>query len=372
MVTVSGRCEDRPLSVVFDHAIFAAQRRGGVSRYFCELASNLSAAGIEVAIHAPIHVTDALRDLRSNVRVEGAYLPVFPGVTLLGNVAASASRGRQRSDVAHATWYPARRPASARVFAITIHDMIAEMYPEQVRDAARQTRLKAIAASQADLVLCVSENTKRDVIRLLGVDEQKIAVTPLASSIGMLQPAAFASEVPYILYVGQRAGYKNFNALADAFLASSRLRGDFRLLCFGGGPLTKQEHDLLSQAPAAGPGSVQWLSGDDRLLAAVYRGAAAYVCTSLYEGFGLPVVEAMSCGCPVIASAAGSIPEVGGGAAEYAATATAEGFRTVLEALLFDSERLADLAGRGLVRSQQFSWRATAQATLNAYLSALA
>jgi glycosyltransferase involved in cell wall biosynthesis len=371
-VTTSGRSEDRPPTVAFDHTIFAAQRRGGVSRYFCELASNLSAGGIDVSVHAPIYVTDALRGRHANVRVAGAHVPVFPGVTVLGNAAASIWRGTQKADVVHATWYPARRPVGAKVFAITIHDMIAETYPTHVRDAARQSRLKAAAAGQADLVLCVSENTKQDVVRLLGIDERRIAVTPLASRIGSLPQAGFASNEPYLLYVGQRGGYKNFAALAQAFLSGSRLRNHFRLLCFGGGPLTAQERDWISRAPAAGPGSIQFLSGDDQLLAAVYRGAVAYVCTSLYEGFGLPVIEAMSCGCPVVASRSGSIPEVGGDAVEYVAAPTDEAFRELLESLLFDTERLADLTTRGLARSQLFTWRATAQGTLDAYVGALA
>ena len=372
MLTASGGCDGRALSVAFDHSIFAAQRQGGVSRYFCELASNLSAGGVDVSIRAPIFVTDALRGSHANVRIEGAHVPVFPGVTLLGNVAASIWRGTQTADIVHATWYPDRRPVGAKIFAITIHDMIAETYPEQVRAAERQSRLKAAAASQADLVLCVSENTKRDVVRLLGINEHKIAVTPLASRIGSLPPASFASDVPYILYVGQRGGYKNFDALALAFLSSSLLRNHFRLLCFGGGPVTTQERELISKAPASGAGSIHFLSGNDQLLAAVYRGAVAYVCTSLYEGFGLPVIEAMSCGCPVVASSGGSIPEVGGDAAEYVAAPTNEAFRALLERLLFDAERLMELSKHGLARSQEFSWQTTAQVTLDAYLGASA
>lgn len=354
----------RKLSISFDHDVFVAQKRGGVPRYFTQLARLLALGGqASVSIHAPLFVAEGLADLRgTGARVTGVHLPVFPGVTMLGRTMARLFPRGTEVDVAHATWYPAVRPRRCRYFAITVHDMIAEMYPDQVRGASSQIMSKAMASRNADLVFCVSENTKRDLVALLGVQESKIRVTPLASSIGETLPAAFRSDMPYILFVGNRQGYKNFDSLLAAYSSSAWLRRNFKLLCFGGPRFGSDADYLRAQG-------VEQLFGDDSMLAAAYRGAAVYMCPSRYEGFGLPVVEAMSCGCPVLAGHFGSLPEVGGEAIAYVEDVTPEAIRDGLEGLLSDARRLNGLREAGLARSQIFSWLKTAEETMRAYNS---
>lgn len=352
------------LSICYDHDVFVAQKRGGVPRYFIELAGRLASAGrVSISLRSPIFVSDGVAELaQAGVRVAGMHVPVFPGVSLLGNILAKALPGQNGGDIAHATWYPTVRPKRCRYFAITVHDMIAELFPDQVRGASLQVASKAVAARNADLIFCVSNQTKNDVMRLLGVPEWKIRVTPLASVMGDIAPARFTVDAPYILFVGNRQGYKNFDSLAAAYSSSPLLRRNFKFLCFGGPSFGSEAASLRALG-------IEQIHGDDRLLAAAYREAALYVCPSRYEGFGLPVMEAMSCGCPVLAGRLGSLPEIGADAIAYVEEVTTEAIRDEMEKVLFDPNRLRLLKRAGIVRSRAFSWAKTAEETLNGYVA---
>lgn len=357
------------LPVTFDYRIFAAQRYGGVSRYFVELARHLAPLpGVQVTVDAPWYVTDAVDSLRPfGIRVRGRHVPVFPGVTLLASQLAKL-RPPRANGILHSTWYPRRRGHAGRsALVVTVHDMIAERFPGYVRGGERQVADKAMAVRQADLVLCVSNHTKQDLMQSLGVSPERILVTPLASSIDRIEAVARIEGAPFILYVGQRGGYKNFVALVSAFMGSTRLRSQFRLVCFGGGPFTDDERRLFGASPQAGPGSIVHWSGGDAALAAAYRSASAFVCSSLYEGFGLPLLEAMACGCPAISTPCGSLREVGAEAVAYSADSGAEALRDAVESVLFDCGTLEKLSLQGKQRARAFSWEETARATLSAY-----
>ncbi len=174
------------------------------------------------------------------------------------------------------------------------------------------------------------------------------------------------TDAPYLLYVGSRSGHKNFKGLLDAYSASPWLRKNFFLLCFGGGPFSAAEQAAL--AASASLERVRYLGGSDAVLAACYAHAALFVCPSFYEGFGIPLLEAMSLDCPVACSNSSSLPEVAGDAAR-----------------LFDPRRSrihrrrpgsgTDFPGDGRTahgnavafRRNQFSWRRCAQTTLDIY-----
>lgn len=350
--------------VIFDHGIFVTQRFGGVSRYFAELARGVARTGMRVEIDSPIYVTDAVQDLeRDGVAVKGTHVPVFPGVTWLGHGMAKLSSARGKDAIVHETWYLEQRrrwPSTIRR-AVTVHDMICERFPGEVQGANAQARRKRQAVEHADLIFCVSETTRADAVDIWGISSDRMVVTPLASSLP-IYPRSRPSK-PFILYVGHRAGYKNFALLLQAYQSSARLRSDFALICFGGPRFGDTEKQAALQA-----GDVHHVAGSDAVLADLYARASVLVCTSRYEGFGLPLLEAMSAGCPVVAVRSGSTPEVGGTAAHYVEGVDSAELARTLETLLYDESALMDLSERGLARSHSFSWDRTAALTVRAYM----
>jgi glycosyltransferase involved in cell wall biosynthesis len=350
--------------VTFDHGIFVAQRYGGVSRYFVELARHLQRAGAGVVVDSPVYVTDGVRSLATEgVFIRGVHVPAFPGVTRLGD-ALGRLLPSARSDILHETWYgrPGTRKRGIPI-AVTLHDMISELLPDAVNGAALQTRRKREAVNRADIILCVSENTRRDAMRLLDLSPERLVVTPLASSLSVVPRNE--SGKPYVLYVGKRGGYKNFSLLLDAFSATKTLRDSFTLVCFGGGAFTVEEHQRMAQA-----GEVVHVDGNDQTLARCYSGARVFVSTSRYEGFGLPLLEAMSAGCPVVAVAGGSVPEVGGDSVAYIADDAGD-LAVALDRLLQVDAALREATASGLERSKHYSWERTAAITLDAYRTAI-
>ena len=136
--------------------------------------------------------------------------------------------------------------------------------------------------------------TKDDLIRILGIPEEKISVTYLGNSLAKVKPSRVKSLTSkrYLLYVGGRAWYKNFPNLVKAFARSGKLKREYQIVCFGGGRFSDSETELIAGLKLTQ--SVVQIDGDDSLLAGYYAGAVAHVCPSLYEGFGLTLVEAMS------------------------------------------------------------------------------
>jgi glycosyltransferase involved in cell wall biosynthesis len=178
-------------------------------------------------------------------------------------------------------------------------------------------------------------------------------------------------EKPFILYVGPRRGYKNFKQFARAFASSNMMRRNFELICFGGEPLG--DEDVAAVAVTDGPSvSLRRLTGDDAVLGRCYRQASLFVCPSLSEGFGVPVLEAMSAGCPVACAKVGSLPEVGGGAAIYFDPTSIDDMRGAMESVLDSDERRKTMSVAGIAWAKTFSWERCAADTRAVYERLLA
>lgn len=365
------------MRILYDHQIFFAQRYGGVSRYFHELANGLAGLpGNRVEIFAPLHINDYFR-AGDAVRPRGLRLPSLRRVHgLAAWINREASRRllprRRDVDIFHETYYPPddNRPSSARR-VVTLHDMIHERLPQHFPgDVARRAReAKALALRRADHVICVSETTRRDAMDLLGLPAERLSVVQHGCSLPA-DPASGNAHAPpagpYLLYVGLRGGYKNFDALLQAYASRSELHQGFRLACFGGGAFSTQELARQRQLGLGGDRVLQF-PGDDRQLAALYRGASALACPSLYEGFGMPPLEAMALGCPVACSDAGSLPEVVGDAAERFDPGDIGDMANALLRLVSDPALAADRVEQGRRRAALFSWDRCARETLAVY-----
>lgn len=368
------------MRILFDHQIFSEHVYGGVSRYFCSLAHALwEQKAAEVRIVSPLYVNQYLPELPSSVRW-GISVKPRPGtrraICKLSRELSRLVAPAFRPDIVHETYYSATSAGlSSKPRVLTVFDMIHERCAG-VFGAADKIRLAKISAiNRAEHILCISEHTQRDLIELFKVPEEKITVTYLAAdsfpASELTAKALLCSTNPYLLYVGGRFGYKNFNLLLQAWSGAEWLRKNFRIVCFGGGVFSQQEHELMLKLGAQ-EGEIVHLAGSDSVLAALYRDAAALVYPSLYEGFGIPPLEAMSLDCPVICSSATSIPEVVGDAGEYFDPERVDSLEVALLNVLQSQERRDELVEAGRSRFPAFSWKRCAQQTALAYEKVIA
>jgi glycosyltransferase involved in cell wall biosynthesis len=367
------------LRVMFDPQIFCHQRFGGISRYVCNIALEMQRmAGVTPQIVAPFHFNEYLDQLpRSLVRgrrvrwLEGLTALAYGLSVLPGKVAAR----NFKPDVLHNTYYFPIKPPSGTLGILTVYDMIHEKYPKYFAASPFITRIKAASVAAADHVICISESTRRDLLTTYDIPEERVSVTHLGfDPLGSLltgEPSSdfkvrvLGADAPYLLYVGSRVSYKNFRGLLDAYAASASLRSNCFFLCFGGGDFTGAERAAIFKAGVEG--RVRFLGGSDSVLAACYAHASLFVSPSFYEGFGIPVLEAMSLDCPVACSNSSSLPEVVGNAAMLFDPADRDSIRSALEAVLDSPSAATALMERGRVRRQLFSWRNCAEKTMDIY-----
>lgn len=362
------------MQVAFDHQIFAQQRFGGISRYFVELAQRLPGCGVEVRVVAPFHQNaylDRARvpGLRSVARLTPGRISIKSALRWSNRLSLPLAWSGLRPDIIHETFFAERAHGSARARVLTVYDMIHELFPEQVHRKHNSATAKRIAVARADHIICISECTRRDLIRLLQVDPAKTSVVHLGHSLETgaehaLLPDAIMPLRPVLLYVGDRGAYKNFDLLLQSFAASGMQR-QLQLIAFGGRPFSERESQRLRQLGLAD--DVRHEPGDDRRLAAWYRAARLFVCPSTYEGFGLPPLEAMSHGCPVACSNQGSVPEVVGDAGEYFDPLDATQMAAAIERVAFNETRHAELRRLGLARAELFTWDRCASDTAAVY-----
>lgn len=253
---------------------------------------------------------------------------------------------------------------------VTIHDCIHLMFPQYLPGRLAYVYAKGsmwAATRKADRILTVSEASKRDILRFFDVPPEKVVVIYNAIDERFLAPANAAHmalvrqryqlDAPFVLYVGNIKPHKNIERLIDAFGRARAECGDGLKLVIIGDEILKYPALRQSVHKHKLDKHVRFLGFQPmETLAAFYRLARAFVFPSLYEGFGLPALEAMACGCPVVTSDVSSLPEVAGGAAllvdPYDADAIARG---IVQAVT-DEPLRADLIVRGQERARSFSW----------------
>ncbi len=264
-------------------------------------------------------------------------------------------------DVLHfSDWmYP---PQSGGVRATTIHDLVPIRFPEWVQGRTRRmhTAKYRNAARTCDVLFANSAFTARETVELLGVPEERVRVA-LPGVDGVFSTDGDAADLgaPYVLTVATLEPRKNLATLVDAF--GQLGRDDLRLAVVGA--------EGWGEQPALHrPGIVRLGYVDDDELARLYRGAAVFVYPSRFEGFGLPVIEAMACGAPVVCSSHESMDEAGGDAALRADPDSPEAITAAIEQAL---GRRDELRASGLAHAAMFSWLKTGRAFLDGYLAAM-
>lgn len=369
------------MKIVFDHQIFTQQRYGGISRYFTRLMEELVALGHQSDVIAPIHRNRYLKDL-SHDWVHGIEFERFPPKTsrLMMFVNDQLSKLKMQGmypDVFHETYYGAQTLCqSAKCRVITVYDMIHERYHTNFSSKDPAIRYKRLAVNRADHIISISHSTKRDLCSFFDIPPNKVSVIHLGCDKFVynddenLRKSSVDWPRPFLLYVGSRGGYKNFNRLLKAVALCPALKDNFDVVAFGGGAFNASEKSLICSLGFKN-NAVRQVGGSDEVLARLYNEASAFIYPSVYEGFGLPPLEAMAHNCPVVTSNSSSMPEVVGNAGEYFDPLDVESQSDAICKVVFDAKRRNQLLKLGRQRLPMFSWERCALETQAVYQLAL-
>ena len=364
------------MRVFYDHQAFSLQNAGGMSRYFYEIMKFMTTVPdvhteLLLGISGTVYPFRSLPPSQTRVTQFRESLP--PGMLryvvneILGNFAA-LSRGTM--DIYHLTLYMRMPMVRARRFVATHHECTHERFPHLFPDVKKVLWARKKLFPKMDAIICVSESTRRDLVDFYGVDPAKTRViyhgiSALTRCPGAAKTLHEQLRREYLLYVGMRASFKNFNGLLRAFYETG-LKDSIDLLVLGGGPLTADEKDLIAE----------WKMSDsvisiprvsDGLLAEAYAGATLFVYPSWNEGFGFPPLEAMTLGCPVLATNRSSVPEICHDAPFYFDPADQESFNDALLRAVHDEDDRKQAVERGRKVVAKYSWERCGQETLALY-----
>ena len=299
----------------------------------------------------------------------------FPSGELANIKSVRAAIKEGRFDVFHLTGAHLVRDdwkmiVGKKPIVVTVHDLIPDLLCRDKRVAL--CRQKVISA--ASQIIAVSEYTKRDLMRTYGVPDEKITVihhgyiSPLEN--GRQENKEY--KLPYLLYVGKRDGYKNFNWFLKVVAPVLKAHDGLRLFCTGL-PFSKSEVSLIKELGVEGLVSQGFV--EDSQMPQMFSDAVAFVYPSLYEGFGIPILDAFAAGCPVLLSNASCFPEVGGDAALYFDPHDENDLREKLAMILGTASATTEfrrgLISKGKERLKDFSWEKCVDETVRVYRKAL-
>jgi glycosyltransferase involved in cell wall biosynthesis len=367
------------MKIVYDHQTFTQQDYGGISRYFYELIK-LGKADDENKLELILKYSNNSyienQDISNhkNFFLNNEFKGKRRVQILLNKYASSCYLKNNNYDIFHPTYYDTYflKKLKAKNFTVTYLDMIHEKFVSQYPELGNDKKLfnqKKELIQIATKVIAISESTKKDLIDIYGVDSNKIDVIYLGNSFnGNTESELPLVSKPYILFVGSRRGYKNFDFCLKS-LKNVLIINDISFICAGGDMLSKQELALIDQLGLSQ--LVSQYSITDKILENLYKHSIAFIFPSIYEGFGIPVLEAFACNTPCLLSNGGSLPEVGGDAAIYFDPKNGDSIEQALNSLINDKKLRDNLILDSKQRLLKFSWNNTYDNTIKFYKSLL-
>lgn len=366
------------MKVLFDHQIFTAQKYGGISRYIFELIKRLKVVE-KINVDIPLLISNNNYFTKDhNFIFKFLFLDrKFKGkqkiVTVVNQFNTIKQLKKQNFDLFHPTYYDPffLKHIHNTPFVLTVHDMIHEKFDTMFSSNDSTSRNKKVLIEKASKIIAVSESTKRDIIEIYGLDESVIKVVYLGNSLVYNPNVVVDVDIPkkYVLFVGSRRKYKNFDKFVNAIHEVLLNDKGLFLLCAGGGKFDSDEINSFSKLKITG--QVFQYDLNDLNLAHFYKHAELFVFPSLYEGFGIPVLEAFACGCPLVCSNTSSLPEIAGNAAEYFDPVDEKSIKEAITNVLNDEKLRNRLIQDGNERLNFFSWEKTALQTAEVYKSIL-
>ena len=355
------------MKIIFNGTIFYKQKYGGISRYFYNLTKELIKKKTDFKIVTPFYKNLYLKDLNKNYKT-GIYISRFPDLKIIDELQNKFNNyciSGFKPKIIHETYYSNKIEEKNSIKILTVYDLIHEKFPDYYSNNNKKLFLNSF-----DYFICISETTKRDLMDIYDIPDEKIKVIYLGGDhilFNQNEIDIHTTNSPYILYVGSRDKYKSFETLIEAYSNSNILQKDFKIICFGGGSFSKKEKDLFKKYKISK--NIISIQGDDNILFNLYKKSKCLVSTSLYEGFGLPIVEAMYSKCPVVLSDCNTHKEIAKENVIYFKKQNSESLRDVLEKDLYNDEKLEKLKEIAHLYVKFFNWENCAEETLNVYKS---
>ncbi len=365
------KISNQQINIFYDPQIFYLQKFGGISKYFINLVSNIDQEKFLPKIIAPISTNYYLKEFDKKFKLNLINLKTHPRFTrkvsnFLNKNFFNFYCNLKKPKIIHSTYYQDIKYNDSKI-VVTVYDLIHEIFKEKYDYKIRKMEKQKIL-TRADKIICISENTKKDLMNYYELDEKKISVTllgkPETQNYQVIDNKILSE--PFILFVGDRNKYKNFNLLVKAFASSKNLMSNFNLICFGSLNFTKDELFFFKEQKISS-NKIKHISGSDAELNYLYKKASLYVCPSKYEGFGLTILEAMNMDCPIIASNSSSISEIGGHHIEYFDPNSIEDMIFKIETLIFDEDKKKKMIKSFKNYLENFSWKKNALETQKIY-----
>ena len=369
------------MRILFDDEVFFRQRFGGVSRIFAKLVEGIEQMPQHhLLFNCMYSENEYLLELKPQIN---SFFKPYP-FPLKGKLVRGIygryshwqtikSIKKNNADVFHPTFY-ADYYLKALIqenmpLVFTVHDLIHEQTPNNAH-YAEMAKIKADNIKIAKQIIVVSAHTKKDLLRIYPyVNPEQVNIIPLAQSLPEqgIKPKKLPDN--YILFTGERGGYKNFISLLNAFAELSKINPDVHLYCAGSASFSNDELALAQKLNVNNKLHHAKLS--DAELRYVYQHAKLFVFPSTYEGFGMPMLEAFSAETPVVAHHATSLPEVGGDAAYYVDATDVKKLTNAINQVLTNTKLQQELVKKGKIREQQFTWQNHISLTLQVYQKAV-
>ncbi len=355
------------MKIFLDPQIFYAQKFGGISRIFAEFWSRCRQRD-DIEIICPLFYSENLHLREYNLqpqRFSFLFDKQYPGRIYVNAILKRINRQKtyaylrkNKFDVFIATYYNPYflNKLHNKPFVLTVFDMIHEIFPAYFPGEDDFKKNKKLLAEESNRIVAISASTKKDILDLYpAIPVKKIKVIHLSQSINT-QVAVSLPWLPekYVLFIGKRELYKQFDSLVKAMLPIFEIDPAIKIVCAGGGAFTNIENENLSTLNLSG--KVIQYNFYDNELNSIYKNAAVFVFPSEYEGFGIPALEAMVCGCPVILSRTGSLPEIAGDAALYFEPNNVKELSAAILQILQDEALKLALIKKGYEQVKKFSW----------------
>jgi len=373
------------VKIVVDPQIFNIQKYGGISRYYKEVFTHLKRRN-DMDIILPLFNSDNVYLANSDLLISEKKTMAFliKALNVLGISTRTLNKklmdeqikitfDQGNFDLFIPTYYDSYflKFIGNKPFVLTVYDMIHELFPQYFLDDVSKVSVnKKILLEKATKIIAVSNNTKKDILNVYPhIDESKIEVIYHGSSICVNNNVVVDLPENYILFVGVRDYYKNFIFLVEAIHELLMFDSSLKLICAGGGDFKDEEIKFLKTMNLQE--KVLQRDFDEKQLGMFYKNAKCFIFPSMYEGFGIPVLESMACGCPIVLSNSSSFPEVAGDAGIYFDVTSKEDLVSKVRLVLNDDDFRNEYVLRGLNQAKRFTWDIAASQCAELYKKAI-